>query len=758
MYLPPVPEKKQDMPQPFSIPQCPVAIDGVLDCRQQVSAPLIRVAPSLGLVSGQAVGLMCSGILPDGSISLLQLREATPLSAIEEIEGLLHEVTLAYLQRLKHNSQLQVTLMVDDSQAASTASFNVLTLESGPGVLAPARPGSPHIVPTANTLIVAWSSSQDATGYEVAYGLDADQVVIDKPTTTYLNHTIRALRSETKYFVEVRAYNADGQSAPSRKVATTLAATAKPSAPTNPGARPTKDTVVLTWSGSDLAAGYKVSYGLLPNGPVINTITSIPQTCIVSGLTSNTAYYFDLLAFNGNGDSPSVRITATTLQVPASPTSLSAVPAVIIMDLAWSGSVGATGYVIRYGVEPNGPALLEQTSYLTHTLKGLTHNTLYFVEVSATNNNGESLPARITQKTLDGRPIPDRPSNLFIQVNFDTVRISWNAPQEPGYEITYGIDDADRVVIGRETTTHLTYLIKHLAFETKYFIEVRAFNESGSSQPSMAVATVGADQTQPRNLRNPGRTFSEAWLTWERPVDTSYFRDYEITCSGRQPVHTTALEYIATGLTPGVEYLFKVQPRRLESANPARHETISVVTHDQVPPTRPQALKLSWLTSGSATLSWRASEDNVGVTGYMARCNGGAWAPVTETRHTFSGLVEGATNRFEVRAKDAGGNLSLVTSATFNSKDVVPPGKYPPRNLRITSNAGGTVRFDWDAPQNTSGFLNYLYYFLGIPLPVLELTLTVSKLKPGQEYAFVIAAKYETGNSEQVSLTFTANP
>jgi len=139
---------------------------------------------------------------------------------------------------------------------------------------------------------------------------------------------------------------------------------------------------------------------------------------------------------------------------------------------------------------------------------------------------------------------------LHTLVTFDQVRVTWGPPQSPHYELAYGLVDKYPEVIGRQTTANLTDTLKYLAPATRYFIEVRGFNASGFSEPSSAEVTIGPDQTQPRGLHNPGRTFSEAWLKWERPEDLSYFIDYEITCPGREPVRTTALEHIFTDLIP----------------------------------------------------------------------------------------------------------------------------------------------------------------------------------------------------------------
>ena len=615
-------------------------------------------------------------------------------------------------------------------------------------LLLPQKPGNLQFSSiTSDSMNVAWSYTTPFNRFEVAYGRD-DQWPnpIDKKHTTTRNLRITGLQPETKYFIQVRAEDGTGLSPESEGIATTKAGIAKPVAPTGFSARPTKNSVALTWQKSTLASGYRVSYGLLPNGPVINTIPATVEACTVSGLRSGTAYYFDLVAFNAAGDSPSVRTTATTLAVPAAPTNLHATPAIASMVLAWSPSAGAIEYVIRYGIEPNGPAQTKSSVQPSFELTGLTKNTLYFVEVSAVNANGESSPARITEKTLDGPAIPSKPGTLHTLLTFDQVRVTWGPPQSPNYELAYGLVDKYPEVIGRQTTANLTDTLKYLAPATRYFIEVRGFNASGFSEPSSAEVTIGPDQTQPRGLHNPGRTFSEAWLKWERPEDLSYFIDYEITCPGREPVRTTALEHIFTDLIPEKAYTFKLQTRRIEGPAPALPVSIQVVTHDRVPPTKPRELKLIASTPGNATLNWSAPEDNVGVTGYQVRRNDGAWAAVSGTSHPVTGLIEGAVERFEVRARDAAGNWSV--SADVSTRKKVAPGA--PRNFRYSTSVLLSI-LRWDAPIDGMDVIDYRIILTGPQGRDLHYTADGTMLTPlllaNTRYDVRITARNAVGES-----------
>jgi chitodextrinase len=90
---------------------------------------------------------------------------------------------------------------------------------------------------------------------------------------------------------------------------------------------------------------------------------------------------------------------------------------------------------------------------------------------------------------------------------------------------------------------------------------------------------------------------------------------------------------------------------------------------DTTPPTAPGNLAASGTTSTSTNLSWTASTDNVGVTGYdilrAPGTSGGTFAQVgTSTTSSFSntGLTASTAYRYQVRARDAAGNLSPVSN------------------------------------------------------------------------------------------------
>jgi chitodextrinase len=86
-------------------------------------------------------------------------------------------------------------------------------------------------------------------------------------------------------------------------------------------------------------------------------------------------------------------------------------------------------------------------------------------------------------------------------------------------------------------------------------------------------------------------------------------------------------------------------------------------TGDTEPPTAPTALSVTGTTSSSVSLSWAASTDNVGVTGYTVYRGGTQVGTSTVTSYTDTGLSAGTGYTYTVRARDAAGNVSAASAS-----------------------------------------------------------------------------------------------
>lgn len=84
---------------------------------------------------------------------------------------------------------------------------------------------------------------------------------------------------------------------------------------------------------------------------------------------------------------------------------------------------------------------------------------------------------------------------------------------------------------------------------------------------------------------------------------------------------------------------------------------------DTQAPSVPGGLQVTGTTAGSASLSWTASTDNVGVVGYDLLRDGIVVATATGTGYTDGGLAPSTAYDYAVKAKDAAGNASGSSAA-----------------------------------------------------------------------------------------------
>ncbi|MEM6724805.1 MAG: S8 family serine peptidase [Bacteroidota bacterium] len=84
---------------------------------------------------------------------------------------------------------------------------------------------------------------------------------------------------------------------------------------------------------------------------------------------------------------------------------------------------------------------------------------------------------------------------------------------------------------------------------------------------------------------------------------------------------------------------------------------------DTSPPTQPTNLTVSNEQDTQVTLSWNASSDNIGVTGYEVSVDGNVLGTTAGTTVNITGLTACTSYNFGVRALDAAGNVSGTATA-----------------------------------------------------------------------------------------------
>ncbi|MCW5521231.1 fibronectin type III domain-containing protein, partial [Aureitalea sp. L0-47] len=131
---------------------------------------------------------------------------------------------------------------------------------------------------------------------------------------------------------------------------------------------------------------------------------------------------------------------------------------------------------------------------------------------------------------------------------------------------------------------------------------------------------------------------------------------------------------------------------------------------DTEAPTSPTNLSASNVTMTSLDLSWTASTDNVGVTGYDVYEGVNLLGSTAGTTFNVTGLSMATLYTFTVVAKDAAGNLSAPSAPldVTTMSDTIAPSA--PTNLTASNTTQTTTDLSWTASTDNVGVTGYDVY------------------------------------------------
>ena len=220
--------------------------------------------------------------------------------------------------------------------------------------------------------------------------------------------------------------------------------------------------------------------------------------------------------------------------------------------------------------------------------------------------------------------------------------------------------------------------------------DVRIYNRALTSADISALYayTGGPPDTQapttPTNLSASVVSSSQINLSWTASTDNVGVTGYRVYRGGTQITTVTGTSYSDTGLSPSTTYSYTIAA--VDGAGNISSQSTSAQATTQAPPppdtqapTAPTNLTATAQSSSQINLSWTASTDNVGVTGYrVERCQGSACTTFSQistpigTTYNDTGLAANTIYRYQVRATDAANNLSpysSIASATTQAQE-----------------------------------------------------------------------------------------
>ncbi|WP_148571403.1 fibronectin type III domain-containing protein [Nocardioides caldifontis] len=318
----------------------------------------------------------------------------------------------------------------------------------------------------------------------------------------------------------------------------------------------------------------------------------------------------------------------------------------------------------------------------------------------------------------DGQPgdddtAPTTPGGFTATVQpSGTVQMSWSAASDDKGVARYELF-RNGMPIGSTASTSFTDTIPSSA---RRMYTVRAVDTAGQVSPTThpTIATAGGggggDTTAPSVPTGVAatRVGGQPVISWNASTDNVGVTGYDVLRNGTVVGTTTGTSWTDTSNPAGTPS-YTVRARDAAGNVSAASTAVSPPsTADTTRPSRPTGVT-SALVNNQPRISWTASTDNVGVTGYDVLRNGVVVGTTTTTSYTDAAAPQGRSHTWTVRARDAAGNVSqLSASVSRTVPDTTAPSA--PGSLTATRPVPTRVRLTWTAATDNVGVTGYIVY------------------------------------------------
>src|SRR5206468_245400 len=246
-------------------------------------------------------------------------------------------------------------------------------------------------------------------------------------------------------------------------------------------------------------------------------------------------------------------------------------------------------------------------------------------------------------------------------------------------------------------------------------------------------------------------------LSWNASTDNVGVTGYIVRRNGVQVATLATTSFADTGLSAATTYSYTVAARDAAGNISPNSTSVSITIADTTPPSTPSGQTATASGSNAANLSWSASTDNVGVTGYIVRRNGVQIATPATTGYADTGLSDGTTYSYTVAARDAAGNISPNSaSVSITTPDTTPPST--PSGLTGAAAGSTGANLSWSASTDNIGVTGYIVRRNGVQIATPATTSYADTGLSVGAFSYTVAAGGSSagrrvGESSSVSVT-----
>jgi fibronectin type 3 domain-containing protein len=255
---------------------------------------------------------------------------------------------------------------------------------------------------------------------------------------------------------------------------------------------------------------------------------------------------------------------------------------------------------------------------------------------------------------------PTVPGNLVATGSPGQVALSWDASSDDLGVTGYRVYRDDQQIAANVTTTSFTDTGRPPG---TYSYKVRAEDAAGHlSDPSAAAGATVPDVDKPsvpQSVNAADGGAGQVNLTWQASTDNVQVTGYRVYRGGTQiAVLGATTSFTDTGRGPGT-YSYTVRAADAAGNLSDPSSAASITLPDVSDPSAPKNLVAAAQSSTRIGLTWEASTDDVGVTGYRIYRGGNQLASIgAVTSYTDTSVSAGNAYTYEVRALDGAGHLS----------------------------------------------------------------------------------------------------